>query len=252
MKRIHWTPLSVLAGLVTLVGAWGVISTVLELPEIFSSGLIPNPALLSDLRLPPAEAVQGLRSAYAANFATVSLSTIPYLVMAVLLLSIVRDLYANAPSRALLAGLFLGGSVVAGLLQGITILRVSEFAFQSPILSGDEQRWLEGGVTFLNQLHLIFVDAWFFFAGIGWFFLGLAALSGGSWARRIGFAMLIGGIMLVAGVELRYWLLSYGDMAPAFVASLADKLGGGMALGLLTSGILGWLLWASPTPAPRT
>ena len=148
MTRIQWTPLSVLAALVSLVGVWAVISVASDLPEIFSSGLIPNPAFLSDLRLPPAEAIQKLRSAYAANFTTVFLSTIPYLLMAVLLLSLVRDLYRIAALRALVAGLFLGASIVSGLLLGITVLKVSKFAFQSTILSGDEQQWLEGGITF--------------------------------------------------------------------------------------------------------
>lgn len=111
----------------------------------------------------------------------------------------------------------------------------------------------EGGITFLNQLHLIFVDAWFFFAGIGWTFLGLAALSGRNWVHNIGYGMLTAGIMLTAGVISTYWLPTYGEMAPSFIGSLANKLGeGGMALGLLTSGLLGWTLWAFPTPAHGT
>ena len=242
-SRIRWTPLRTLASLVILGGVWGVISTVLGLPEFLSGGLVSNPAYVSDLRLPPSEAVQELRSAYAVNFATVFLSTIPFVLMAVLLLSIVRDLYRIAALRALIAGLFLSASVVSGLLLGITVLKVSEFAFQSTILTTDEQRWLEGGVTFLNQLHLVFVDGWFFFAGIGWIFLGLAALSCRNWGRAIGFVTLAAGVMVVGGVVLSYWLPVYGEMAPSFVGLLADKLNsGGMALGLLTSGLLAWSL----------
>ena len=245
--RIQWTPLSVLSGLVALGGAWAVVSVLLGLPEIFTGDLVPNPAFVSDLRLPPAEAVQELRSAYAANFATVFLSTVPFVVMAVLLLSIVRDLYPIAELRALIAGLFLGASVVSGLLLGLTVLKVSVFAFQSTVLTADEQRWLEGGVTFLNQLHLIFFDAWGFFAGIGWTFLGLAALSLRNWGRAIGFAMLTAGVMVVAGVILSYWLPTYGEMAPSFVGLLADKIGGGgMAVGILTTGLLAWSLSAYP------
>ena len=165
------------------------------------------------------------------------------MLMVVLLLAIVRDLYRIAPLKALIAGLFLGASIISGLLLGLTVLRVSKFAFQSTILTTSEQRWLEGGITYLNQLHLIFVDGWFFFAGIGWIFMGLAALNCRNWGRAIGFVTLASGVMVIGGTVGNYWLPTYGEMAPSFVYMLVSKLGeGGIALGFLTAGLLAWSL----------
>ena len=77
-------------------------------------------------------------------------------------------------------------------------------------MTTDEQRWLEGGVTFLNQLHLVFVDGWFFFAGIGWIFLGLAALSCRNWGRAIGFVMLAAGVTMNEALLGANWSPSSG------------------------------------------
>lgn len=100
------------------MGIWGVVSTLWSLPEIFAGGQIPNTVFFSDRRLPPVEAIELLRSAYVVDFATIFLSVIPFVLVSVLFLAIVRDLYAFSRLHALLAGLFLGASMISGLLLG--------------------------------------------------------------------------------------------------------------------------------------
>ncbi len=197
----------------------------------------------SSRRLPPVEAIELLRSAYVADFATVFLSVIPFVLVSVLFLAIVRDLYAFSRLKALLAGLFLGASMISGLMLGFTVLRVSAFAFQSTVLSAEEQHWLEGGVTYLNQIHLIFLDGWYFFVGLGWIFMGLAALSYGHWSRVFGFVAVTAGVIVLGGVIAAFWRPTYGEMVPLLVQSLQNRsVEGGLALGLAATGLLTWSL----------
>ncbi|MFB3107630.1 MAG: hypothetical protein ACE1ZA_22270 [Pseudomonadales bacterium] len=187
-----------------------------------------------------------MRSAYVVDFATIFLSVIPFVLVSVLFLAIVRDLYAYSRLKALLAGLFLGASMISGLLLGFTVLRVSAFAFQSTVLSAAEQQWLEGGVTFLNQIHLIFLDGWYFFVGLGWIFTGLAAVRCPTWSRAIGFAALAAGVMVVSGVVAAFWRPTYGETVSLLVSSLQETLiEGGLALGLASTGLLAWSLSSS-------
>ena len=242
--KIQWTGLRVLAGFVAGVGVWGVASTLWSLPEIFAGGEVRNFVFFGDgRRLPSVEAVEMLRSAYVADFATVFLSAIPFVLVSVLFLAIVRDLYPVSRLDALLAGLFLGASMIMGLLLGFTVLRVSAFAFQSTVSGPEEQQWLEGGVTFLNQLHLIFLDGWYFFAGLGWIFAGLAAVRCSRWTRAFGFAALAAGILVVGGVVAAFWRPTYGEMVSLLVSSLQNKvISGGLALGMAATGLLAWSL----------
>ncbi|MCZ6617582.1 MAG: hypothetical protein O7E57_05575 [Gammaproteobacteria bacterium] len=223
---------------------WGAASALWSLPEIFAGGEVRNFVFFGDgRRLPPVEAIELLRSAYVVDFATVFMSAIPFVLVSVLFLAIVRDLYAFSRLRALLAGLFLGASMISGLLLGFTVLRVSAFAFQSTVLSAAEQQWLEGGITFLNQIHLIFLDGWYFFVGLGWIFMGLAASGCGHRNRAIGFIAVTAGAMVLGGVMAAFWRPTYGEMVPLLVASLQNKsIEGGLALGLATSGLLAWSL----------
>jgi hypothetical protein len=129
--------------------------------------------------------------------------------------------------------LFLGGSVLAVVLQAMTILRVSEFA-QATVASPGERRWLENGVTFLNQLHLIFVHSWFLLTGLGLVFLGGASFGHSRWRTWAEAATLGGGLAVVSGEVLRAWFPELGGTVPMALASGDDRLvAGGMALGLL-------------------
>ncbi len=144
--------------------------------------------------------------------------------------------------KALLAGLFPGASMINGLLLGLTVFKVSAFAFRSTLSAAEQQR-LKGDVTFLNQIHLIFLDGWYFFVGLGWIFTGLAAVRCPTWSRAIGFAALAAGVMVVSGVVAAFWRPTYGEWVSLLVSSLQETLiEGGLALGLAATGLLTWSL----------
>ncbi len=144
--------------------------------------------------------------------------------------------------KALLAGLFPGASMINGLLLGLTVFKVSAFAFRSTLSAAEQQR-LKGDVTFLNQIHLIFLDGWYFFVGLGWIFMGLAASGGGHWNRAIGFVAVTAGAMVLGGVMAAFWRPTYGEMVPLLVQSLQNRsVEGGLALGLAATGLLTWSL----------
>lgn len=245
MAMVYWTKLRVLGSVVGLVGAWGVLQALVDLPTLFSRLPVPNLVYRNDQRLPPLDALEQLRTAFPSNFATVFGFILLAVLLGILFFGLLPRLYGDAPVRTLLAGLFLGGSVLAMVPLAITILKVSEFSFQATVATPEESQWLEGGVTFLNQLHLIFVHSWFLLSGLGWIFLGLAAQSGPSWRRRSGAVALGGGGAVVGGEVLRAWLPRLGETVPMMVASSEAMLvDGGMALGFLGSGLLAWFVSA--------
>lgn len=242
---IHWTKLRVLASLIGLVGAWGVLQALAGVPALFSRRSVPNPIYQNEQRLPPLDAVEQLRTAFPGNFATVFGFILLAILLALLFFGLLPKLYAATPVRTFLAGLFLGGSVLTAVPLAFTILKVSEFAFQATSATPDERRWLEGGVTFLNQLHLILVHSWFLLSGLGWIFLGLAGLSHSRWRTWAGVVALGGGGAVVSGVVLRAWLPKLGEMIPIRVASgEAMLVDGGMALGFLGTALLAWAVSA--------
>lgn len=245
---IHWTKLRVLASIFGVVGAWGVLQALVGLPALFSLRPVPNVVYHNDQRLPPLDALELLRTAFESNLVTVFGGILLAGLLAILLFGLLPQLYHAAPTRILLAGLFLGGSVLAVVPMAVTILKVSEFAFQGTIATPGERQWLEGGVTFLNQLHLILVHSWFLLSGVGWIFLGLAGVSGSGRRKWGGAAALAGGGAVVSGEVLRAWLPALGETVPMAVASgEAMLVGGGMALGGLGTALLAW----SVSPSAR-
>jgi hypothetical protein len=238
---IHWTKLRALALGIGLVGGWGVLQALSETPALFSPGSAPNPVFQNDQRLPPLEALARLRTAFPGTFAIVFGFVLLAVLLALLFFALLPHLYAAAPVRTLLAGLFLGGSVLAAMPLAVTILKVSEFAFQATVATPDERRWLEGGVTFLNQMHLILVHSWFLSSGLGWIFLGLAGAGPSRWRRWGGATLLGGGAAVVAGEVLRAWLPALGATVPMTAAvGEAMLVDGGMALGFLGTALLAW------------
>lgn len=238
---IHWTKLRALALGIGLVGGWGVVQALTEAPALFSHGSAPNPVYQNEQRLQPVEALEQLRTAFPGNFATVFGFVLLAVLLALLFFGLLPHLYVATPVRTLLAGLFLGGSVLAAVPLAVTILKVSEFAFQATIATPDERRWLEGGVTFLNQMHLILVHSWFLSSGLGWIFLGLAGVSHSRWRRWGGAVALGGGAAVVAGEILRAWLPQLGQTVSMTVAAgEAMLVDGGMALGFLGTAFLAW------------
>ncbi len=111
---------------------------------------------------------------------------------------------------------------------------------------------MEDGVTFLNQIHLIFLDGWYFFVGLGWIFTGLAAVRCPTWSKAIGFAALAAGVMVVSGVVAVFWRPTYGETVSLLVSSLQETLiEGGLALGLASTGLLAWSLSSSTSDEPN-
>jgi hypothetical protein len=231
---VHLTKLRVLASLVGLAGVWGVLHALARSAELLSRQPVANVVFHNDQRLPSLAALEQLRTAFPGNFATVFGGILAAILFAILFFGVVSKLYKAAPVPTLLATLFLGGSVLAVVLQAMTILRVSEFAFQATIASPDERRWLENGVTFLNQLHLIFVHSWFLLTGVGLVFLGGASFGHSRWRNWAGATTLGGGVAVVSGEALRAWFPELGETIPMALASGHSMLvDGGMALGLL-------------------
>jgi len=231
---VHLTKLRVLATLVGLAGVWGVLHTLARSAELLSRQPVANVVYHNDRRLLSLAALEQLRTAFPGNFATVFGGILAAILFAILFFVVLSKLDKAAPVPTLLATLFLGGSVLAVVLQAMTILRVSEFAFQATIASPEERRWLENGVTFLNQLHLIFVHSWFLLTGLGVVFLGLASFGHSRWRNWAGVATLGGGVAVVSGEILRAWFPELEETIPMAIASGGSMLvDGGMALGLL-------------------
>ena len=245
--EIHWTGFRVLALVLGLGGAWGVLETLVGIPAMISREPVPNLVFQNDQRLPALEALVQLRTAFPANFVYVFGFILLAVVLGILFFGLLPRLYGAAPVRTLLAGLFLGGSVLAVIPMVTTILKVSEFGFQLAVVTPEEQQWLEGGVTFLNQLHLVFVHSWFLLIGLGWVFLGLASVRDRAWSKWGGVAALSAGLSVLGGEVLRAWLPQLGETVPTIIASgRAALVDGGMALGFFGTGLLAWFV-SAPT-----
>ena len=243
----RWTKLRVLATLLALGFGTGVLFDVARSAALFSRQPVPNVVYHNDQRLPPLAALEQLRTAFPVNFATELVGIAAAVLIAILFFTLLATLYHGAPVLTLVAALFLGGSVLAVVLQAMTILRVSEFGFQAPIATPEERRWLEGGVTFLNQLHLIFVHSWFLLTGLGSVFLGLASFGHSRWRTWAGAITLGGGVAVVSGEVLRAWSPELGESVPMALA-LCDSMLFGDGMGLIGLGAA-LLLWSVSPPA---
>jgi hypothetical protein len=243
---VRWTKLRVLATILALGFACGVLFDVARSAKLFSRQPVPNVVYHNDQRLPPLAALEQLRTAFPSNFATELVGIAAAVLIAILYFALLAKLYHGAPLRTLLAGLFLGGSVLAVVLQAMTILRVSEFGFQTTIATPEERRWLEGGVTFLNQLHLIFVHSWFLLTGLGSIFLGLASFGHSRWRTWAGAVTVGGGVAVVSGEVLRAWFPKLGETVPMALA-LGDSMLFGDGMGLVGLGAA-LLLWSVSAP----
>ena len=252
--KVRWSGLRLLALLVAVMGGWGVLSGLFEFPysRVLSAELAQNAAFFgNDQRLEPAAALEGLVQNFPGNYLAVAGFSLFLLVLGVHFSGLITKLYRQAPVPSLLAGLFLGGSVLSGVFFALTVLKVNEFAFQATILSSAEREWLRDGITFWNQLHLVFIYGWFLTVGLGWVFAGWASFGRGRAMRTAAATAILGGLVVVLSVVARFWLPSYGAEAPEFMLVLGGQAHDvGMALGLLGSGLLGWLLEGEPALQP--
>lgn len=245
LRDVRWSGLRVLALLVAALGAWGVLSTIggLAGARRLAGELISNPVFGNERRLEAAQALDQLTRDFSGNFVTLVVVVVFMVVLSVHFFGLLRSLYRYASLETLVAGLFLGASILSGVFIVLTALKVNEFALQATVASAEEQTWLRGGISFLNQIHLIFVYGWFLLTGLGWVFVGAGALRVRGWIRGIGGVELLAGLLAVTALFLRGWLPSYGVEVPALMVFSSDQLSaGGMALGFLASGMLAWSL----------
>jgi len=239
--------------LVAAIGSLGTLQGLLQVPKLFSLQPVSSFAFANDQRLPAPEAIRELQGALGGNLGVFIALGLLLLAVLPLFVVVTRGLIPHAPVSASLGGLFLGGSVLAGFLLGITALKVTELAIQSAAATPEEQTWFRGGITYLNQAHLVFVYGWFLFTGLGWLSLGMATARSDRWTRLFGRVGAAAGLLICLGVLARFWLPSYGPLAPQaflFVASNTIELG--LAIGLLATWVLGWRFspGAPPAPAP--
>lgn len=244
LREVRWSSLHVLALLVIGLGIYGVLSFLIDdLPRssLLGTEVITNPVYWNDQRITPEKALEQLTKDFPGNFTTVIAFSAFIILLSIHYGSVLQGLYAYTPVRSIIATVFLGGSVLFGLLVGLALMKVNEFVFQVASAGAEQKEWLRTGIGFLIQIHLIYVYGWILCTGLGWMFVGSGAFRGKRWMRRIGVIELFAGLMLVTSVIARAWLPTYGEKAPRFAVFLSDLFGPGIALGLLASGVLFWL-----------
>ena len=163
LREVRWTSLHIVAVLVIGLGIYGVLSFLIkDLPRSspFSTEPITNPVYWNDQRITPDKALHQLTRDFTGNFATVIGFSAFIILLSVHYFSVVHGLYSHAPVRSLIASVFLGGSVLCGLLVGLSLMRVNEFAFQVTSGGHEQKDWLRTGIGFLIQIHLVYVYGW--------------------------------------------------------------------------------------------
>lgn len=250
----RWSGVRVLALVLAVLGAWGVFDGI---PGLFRAA----PPMMR--RLDPTQTLEGLLRDYPGNFATFVVWSLFMIVLSIHFFALLRDLYPHAPVAALVAGLFLGGSVLFGLILVLTALKVNEFALQAaagsaqqqPWFSAEQQAWLRGGINFLNQLHLIFVWGWLFCLGLGWMVVGsgvVKARMGARLVRLSGSLALAAGVGIVVGVLFELWEPTYAGNLPRFAIFFIRQWEVAIAAGFLASGVLGWSLAEKTASSPAS
>lgn len=249
---IHWTGLRVLAAVVVLVGLWGTVSGLTEVVAKFREvgTTAPNPVADNDQRRHAALLDNQVKD-YPANLAALAGFSVFIAVVTIHFVGLAWRMFASAPLSSIMGGLFLGASGICGLLVAPAVARVNEFAFQAVGAQPAEREWLQGGMAFLNQLHLIFISGWLLFLALGWLALGLGAVHRPGRYRLGGGLVLLGAVVILVSVGIRYWLPTYGATVPVGVLVLDTVFSLGIATGLVGSGLLGWVLEGKDAPGMR-
>jgi hypothetical protein len=212
-------------------------------------GTVPSFVFGNAQRLPHEIAVLRSAQAYSLNVAIVMFWTTVVALLAAHYAALLWRLVRFAPLVTLVAATFLGGAAVVGVVIGLSILKVSEFAVQSVLMEPAEQAWLQSGITFMNQLHLFFVHSWIACTALGLLALGRAAMLAG-WHPATSRLVAAAGLATLAGAIARAWLPAFGPEAPAAVVLMSDQLlMVAVAGGWLATGLLGWRHAAASRPA---
>ena len=252
LMSIHWTGLRVLAAVVVAVGLWGTVSGLTEV--VAKSGSVgttaSNPVVDNDQRRHAALLDNQVKD-YGANLAALGAFSAFVALVTIHFVGLAWRMFAGAPLSSIMGGLFLGASGICGLLVAPAVARVNEFAFQAVGAQPAEREWLQGGMAFLNQIHLIFISGWVLFLALGWVALSLGAVRMAGRHRLGGCLVLLGAVMILVSVGARYWLPTYGATVPTGVLVLDRVFGLGIAMGLVGSGLLAWMLEGKDAPGMR-
>lgn len=259
LRSIHWTGLRLLAAMVLALGLWGIVSGLTgvesELKEtlaaVKSGGLgatVSNPVVHNNQRRHAALLDNQVKD-YGGNLAAVAAFSVFIALVTIHFVGLAWRMLPSTPLSSIMGGLFLGASGICGLLVAPAVARVNEFAFQAVGAQPAEREWLQGGMAFLNQIHLIFISGWLLFLALGWVALGLGAVRMAGRYRLGGCMVLLGAVMILVSVGARYWLPTYGTSTPAGVLLLSGEgFGLGIATGLVGSGLLAWMLEGKDAP----
>ena len=244
--KLRLNGLNVLAIFLITLGLLGSgllsVLTVVQLWSHSFSGLVDNPVYLNTQRLTTESSIVELKNNLQGNFAQIGAFTGLVIFLTIHYASILRLAYRCSPLSIIIASFFLGGSLVLGVLIGSALVLVSTFAFQVTLSSPHQQEWLQTGLPFLIQIHLIYVYGWFFCTALGWFAFSFSVMKVKGWIRYFGRAKLLASLIILVSLTIRAWLPLYGEQAPVFVVVIGRLFGIGMGLGLLASGFLYLLL----------
>ncbi len=136
LRNVQWSSLHVLALLIITLGLYGVISFFIGVVHTnpFVGALIANPVFWNDQRLTPEKALEQLTKDFPGNFATVIGFSVFIILLSIHYASVLRGLYAYAPVRSIIAAVFLGGSVLFGLLVGLSSSSLKNMCPDRPAL----------------------------------------------------------------------------------------------------------------------
>lgn len=240
----QWTGVQILAVLVVALGLWATVSQLATLAKKVAEGLAAtlNPVVENEQRR-HAALLESQVQDYPANLGALLAFSVFILLISVHFASVVSRVYSKLPLASLVGGILLAASGICGLLVLPSVARVNEFAFQAAGAETREVEWLQGGMAFLNQIHLIFVTGWLMFLALGWQALGLGLVRLPGRLRTCGVLVLVGGVAIVVSVATRYWLPTYGQTVPGKVLVLAGEIFPlGIGLGLIGTGLLSLLV----------
>lgn len=252
LRSTQWTGLRVLAAVVIAAGLFGTASGLTELIEKFGEGgtRASNPVVDNDQRRHAAMLENQVKD-YPSNLAALSAFSAFVALVTLHFVGLAWRMFAKVPLSSIMGGLFLSASGICGLLVAPAVARVNEFAFQAVGAQPAEREWLQGGMAFLNQLHLIFITGWLLFLGLGWVALGLGAVHMAGRYRLGGCLGVFGAVIILVSVGSRYWLPTYGATVPVGILLLDTVFSLGIAMCLVSSGLLTWMIEGENAPRMR-
>jgi hypothetical protein len=209
-----------------VLGGIGVAGSMLQLGRGLLRGVAPidNPVFANVQRLPHEETLLVHASSYGIDLLILAPWLLLLLVTAYVGALLLLALFRAAPAAVLVAGAFLGGALLSGLLIFTSLIKVVEFTVQTQTAAAAEVEWLTAGINYLTQVHLFYVSAWILATGIGWLCVGAAARGMGQAWRRGSLLLLAGGALFVAGWVVRLLLPLAGTTVPAVLLGVVEAV----------------------------